>query len=165
MDLNIKKFDRFKDKLKVKFHSGVPGHSFLKHFFNVDECNPMEFKIIIFDDLMSAVNKKAGDILTAARHSNISVISLEQSTFCDGKDGPTFRRNMHIKVIFPFKQDLNSVKLTKQKSIGDGKKVAKLMEIYKDIISKDPHGYLVLDLNNKGNPLLMIRTNILVHLI
>lgn len=154
-------FDKFKENLNVKFYTGMPTNNFLDNFFEND--NQLNYKIIIFDDLMEAFNKKSGHLLTSARHSNVSVFCLEQNVFCEGKNGPTIRRNMHVKVIFPFKQDLNSVKLCIQKSIGDLMKTKEIFEIYKNITKNNPHGYLVIDLNNKGNPLLMFRTDVLMQ--
>ena len=101
--------------------------------------------------------------MTTARHNNISVILLEQNLFSSGKDNVTIRQNIHIPVIFSFKQDLKSVQQTIHKSLGSLEKTKQILECYKKITKDNPYGYLVIDLHNKTDPRIAYRSNILVQ--
>ncbi|MCP3681301.1 MAG: hypothetical protein GY861_01300 [bacterium] len=136
----------------VEFFEGVPDLKPLKE-------TPETPKLLIFDDLMQEMKKNekvlAQVFTRGSHHWNLSCIHIVQNIFINGLR--TSRVNAQYIVLMKNPSDkLQAQNLAKQIYPG---KTKHFMESYEDAC-KEPHGYLLIDLNQYTQDNLRLRTNI-----
>lgn len=135
---------------KVQFIEGIPDSKFLKEETTVP-------KLIILDDLMENVKKNTlSQIFTkGSHHWNISCIHIIQNLFYDGLR--TSRVNAQYLFLLKNPSDkLQAMNLAKQIF---PKNTQYFMEAYENACEQ-PHGYLLVDLNQNTPETLRLRTRI-----
>jgi hypothetical protein len=136
--------------LGVKLHAGLPSDEVL------NSCpKPL---LLILDDMMLQLNRQTlADFFTRkSHHSNISLIFIVQNLF-----------EKHLKIVrdncFYFFL-LNSPAAALQvRNLGQQIFPGKLnyfLSAYKQAVTENKWGYLLIDLHPAGNPLLRLRTNL-----
>jgi hypothetical protein len=95
---------------------------------------------------MSVASKdtKVAELFTeGSHHRNLSVLSLQQNVFPDGKHGVTIRRNAHYYVLFKSPADKRQIMTLASQMYPHRSNV--FMQTY-DIATRKAHGYLLVDL-------------------
>ena len=133
----------------VEFHEGLP---------SVDRFDGKQRVLLIIDDLMNEADKNVCDIFTKlSHHRNVSVIFISQNLFHKNKFIRTMNLNTHYIVMFKNPRDAGQVAtLARQMYPGKSKFV---IEAYEDA-TKEPYGYLLIDLRPDTNERYRIRTKI-----
>ena len=118
----------------------------------------LENVVIVLDDLMSDVieNKSLLNLFTVGSHHNkISTIFLTQNIYEKGKYARTISLNCHYMVLFKNLRDQSQVlHLSRQLYPGDTKF---FQEVFK-LATEEKYGHLILDLKQKSNNLLRLRS-------
>ena len=116
--------------------------------------------LLVLDDLMNESVKKDSmvDLITkGSHHRGINCINLVQNLFPPGKYSRTISLNTHYIVAFKNPRDALGIStLAKQAFPGE---VARVMEAYEDS-TKQPYGYLLLDLHPTTANEFRLRTSI-----
>jgi hypothetical protein len=134
---------------QVEFHEGLP---------DVNRFDGRHRYLLIIDDLMNEVNQNVCNIFTKlSHHRNVSVIFLTQNLFHRNKHVRTMNLNTHYIVLFKNPRDAGQVStLARQMYPGKSKFV---VEAYEDA-TKEPYGYLLIDLKPETDDSYRIRTRI-----
>ena len=100
--------------------------------------------LLIIDDQMNEVNKDVMRLFTkGSHHRNISVIYIVQNLFYSNKDHRTISLNAHYLVLFNNPRDRSQIiNLGKQMCPGE---IEYVKESF-DLATREPHGYLLVDL-------------------
>ena len=118
----------------------------------------LENVVIVLDDLMSDVieNKSLLNLFTVgSHHKKISTIFLTQNIYEKGKYARTISLNCHYMVLFKNLRDQSQVlHLSRQLYPGDTKF---FQEVFK-LITEEKYGHLILDLKQKSNNSLRLRS-------
>jgi len=141
----------FNDYPFVHFEEGLPKLS--------DEVfDGREPSMIVIDDHMSDVNQLVADIFTKiSHHRNISVLLLTQNFFDKNKYARTISLNAHYLVLFKNPRDAGQFATFARQMYPNCWKFA--VEAYQDA-TKDPYGYLLVDLKPEQHDRCRLRTNI-----
>jgi hypothetical protein len=139
-------FSEFPD---VEFQEGLPD---VGRFDGRYRC------LLILDDLMNEANQNVCDLFTKlSHHRDVSVVFVTQNLFHRNRFVRTMNLNTHYLVLFKNPRDANQVSvLARQMYPGRSKFV---VEAYKDA-TKNPYGYLLIDLRPETDESYRIRTNI-----
>ena len=137
----------------IEFIQGVPE----------DVCSMFDAgtrNLCIIDDLMQecSSDKNVCNLFTkTSHHRNLSVIFITQNLFFQGKESRTISLNAHYIVLFKNPRDKTVViSLAKQMYPGN---VKFMREAYEDA-TKEPYGYLFVDLRPDTVEQLRLRTRI-----
>jgi len=104
----------------------------------------------VFDDcIMFAKDKKIGTLFVSGRHQNVSVFELTQQIFPPGSR--VHRINCSQFVCFKFPAVNEFTNLATQ-VCADKKTRQQLVDKYKSIINKNPHGCIIIDMKSKSTP-------------
>ena len=145
--------DILKQFPQIEFVEGIPPDV-------NDMFDPNVNNMIIIDDLMeqAAGDKKVCNLFTkSCHHRNLSVIFILQNLFYQGKESRTISLNSHYMTIFRSVRDKSQiVHLAKQMYPGK----TKFMQESYDDATKEPYGYLFVDLRPQTPDQLRLRTNI-----
>lgn len=120
-------------------------------------------KLIVIDDLMSSSSqsKNVQELFTrGVHHSNISVISLTQNLYNQGKYARDMRLNTHYIVIFRSPTFLSQVAHLGRQLMPHKKNF--LLDAYKDA-TKELYSYLFIILHPNCDDRIRIRAGILPH--
>ena len=141
----------FNDYPFVHFEEGLPKLS--------DEVfDGREPSMIVIDDHMSDVNQLVADIFTKiSHHRNISVLHLTQNLFDKNKFARTISLNAHYLVLFKNPRDVGQFATFARQMYPNCWKFA--VEAYQDA-TKDPYGYLLVDLKPDQDDRCRLRTDI-----
>lgn len=135
----------------VTFHKGLPDINELKK-------TPHVVKLLIFDDLMSEVSKSSTltELFTrGCHHWSCSVIHITQDVFSDRKR--TNRINSQYLVLMKNPADkLTPNNIAKQMFPGKGSQFQQAF----NHATRNPHGYLFVDLDQATPEKYRLRTNI-----
>ena len=114
--------------------------------------------LLILDDLMNEANQNVCDLFTKlSHHRDVSVVFVTQNLFHRNRFVRTMNLNTHYLVLFKNPRDASQVSvLARQMYPGKSKFVVKA---YKDA-TKNPFGYLLIDLRPETDESYRIRTNI-----
>lgn len=130
---------------------------------DIDDFNVTENNLLVLDDLMSEVgnDENMQEIFTkGSHHRNLSVIFVVQNLFHKAKWMRNISLNTHYFVVFKNPRDSAQVKyLGAQLSPGKGN-ADFLWESYK-LATRDPHGYLLLDLRQETSEKLRVLSHVL----
>ena len=122
---------------------------------------PSKTNLLVIDDLMTKAH--SDDRLTrlfsvGSHHRNLSIIFIVHNLFHYGREMRTMSLNSHYLVLFKNPRDnLQITILARQMYPGQSKF---LLEAFQDA-TKEPHGYLLIDLKPATNDDERVRTNIL----
>ena len=139
---------------KVTFHQGLPGD--LDTMFN-----PSTRNLLVIDDLMTEAHsdqRMTRLFSVGSHHRNLSIIFIIHNLFHYGKEMRTLSLNSHYLVLFKNPRDhLQIATLARQMYPGRSQF---LIEAFEDS-TKNPHGYLLIDLKPDTQDDFRIRTCIL----
>ena len=134
---------------QVEFHEGLP---------DVGQFDGRLRVLLIIDDLMNEADQNVCNIFTKlSHHRNVSVAFVTQNLFHRNRHVRTMNLNTHYLVLFKNPRDAGQVAtLARQMYPGKSKFV---VEAYKDA-TKEPYGYLLIDLRPETDENYRIRTKI-----
>ena len=138
----------------VTFYQGIPE--------DIEErFNPKSTNVLIIDDLMTQCHsdeRMTRLFSVGSSHKNLSIIFIVHNLFHQGKEMRNISLNTHYIILFKNPRDSQQIS-TLARQMYPGKSLY-LIEAYQDA-TKNPHGYLFIDLKPKTNDQLRIRTGIL----
>lgn len=133
----------------TSYCDGLPSEDEIKSF------NP---NVIVIDDLMNelADDIKMGNLFTkGSHHLNINVIFISQNIFQKGKQMRNINLSCHYMIIMKNPRDRSQIDI-----LGRQMKITQaLSEAYNDA-TKEPFGYLLIDLKQDTPDNLMLRSRI-----
>ena len=134
---------------EIEFHEGLP---------DVSRFDGRKRVLLILDDLMNEADQNICNLFTrTSHHRNVSVVFITQNIFHRNRFVRTMNLNTHYIVMFKNPRDAGQVAvLARQMYPGKSKFV---VEAYKDA-TKEPYGYLLIDLRPETDENYRIRTNI-----
>ena len=114
--------------------------------------------LVIIDDQMHDVNPSITSLFTkGSHHKNISVIYIGQNLFDKGKEHRTISLNAHYLIVFKNPRDGSQINhLAKQMYPGKSSYVQHAFQL----ATRDPHGYLLVDLKQSTPEGLRLRSRI-----
>ena len=138
------------DELKqVEFIDGLP---------DTEKLNPALNKLVVLDDFMGSFDSKISDLFTKkSHHQNLSVVYIVQNLFHKGKAQRTISLNSHYLVLFKNVRDASQIKHLSRQMFPSKSKY--LEEAYVDA-TKEPFGYLLIDLKQNTPDDIRLRTHI-----
>lgn len=142
---------REKSSLPVHFIEGMP---------DIEEFTPDENNLLILDDLMSAAS---GSVLVSnlftrtSHHRNMSVVLILQNLYHQGKSMRDISLNAKYTVLFKNPHDKGQIQHLGRQAFPDHPKF--LIDAYEQA-TKRPHGYLILDFDQKTPDERRVRTGI-----
>ena len=141
--------DIFDTLRHVKFIEGLPDPNIF---------DPKQRHLVVIDDLMSETDSRVTKLFTkGSHHRNVTVIFIVQNFFAKNPEMRTISLNAHYLVLFKNPRDATQVvSLAKQMFPGNGKF---LQEAYADA-TKEPFGYLLVDLRQSTPEHMRLRTSI-----
>jgi hypothetical protein len=125
-----------------------------------DDISRGDRTLLILDDQMLELgdSKLVAQLFTKLRHNNISTIFVVQNIFHNSKYMRTINVNSQYIVMFNSPRDKNTLSILNRQIFPDKPKF--LTEAFADA-TKEPYGYIFLDLKPSTNPKLRVRTGIL----
>ena len=117
--------------------------------------------LVIVDDLMSqcSQNQSMSDLFTkGSHHRGVSVLYLTQNLFPPGKQSRTISLNSHYMIVFKNPRDSLGISILACQMYPN--KTNFLLESFQDA-TKNPYGYLLMDLHQLTPKNMRLRTNIL----
>jgi hypothetical protein len=141
--------DYIKNDRKIKFFEGIPDY---------ESFNDKMPRLIILDDLMAESGQSVVNMFTkGSHHYNLSVMLLTQNLFLSSPGFRTISLNAHYIVVGKNPRDRNQINhLAMQLAPGN---VKFIQEAYADA-TNTPYGYLFIDVTQKCNEELRIRSSI-----
>jgi hypothetical protein len=138
--------------------SEFPGVEFQEGLPDVGRFDGRYRCLLILDDLMNEANQNVCDLFTKlSHHRDVSVVFVTQNLFHRNRFVRTMNLNTHYLILFKNPRDANQVSvLARQMYPGMSNFV---VETYKDA-TKNPYGYLLIDLQPETDESYRIRTNI-----
>lgn len=134
---------------QVTYYQGIPDLS----MFDGEEP-----QLVIIDDLMRESDGRIVDIFTkGSHHRNLSVFYISQNLFHQGKGQRDISLNSSYIIYFKNPRDKTQIRYLARQVSPEQPKY--LEDSYKDA-TKEPHGYLVIDLKQDTNDLCRIKTKI-----
>ena len=139
----------FMELSNVEFQEGLP---------NIDQFDGKHRVLLVIDDLMNEANQNVCDLFTKlSHHRNVSVVFISQNLFHRNRHVRTMNLNTHYLVLFKTPRDANLVAtLARQMYPGKSKF---LLEAFEDA-TREPYGYLLIDLKPETDEQYRIRTKI-----
>ena len=134
---------------QVEFHEGLP---------DAGSFDGRSRVLLIIDDLMNEADQNVCNLFTKlSHHRNVSVVFITQNLFHRNKHVRTMNLNTHYAVLFKNPRDAGQVAiLARQMYPGNSKFV---VEAFRDA-TKEPYGYLLIDLKPETGENYRIRTNV-----
>jgi hypothetical protein len=139
----------FSEFPEVEFHEGLP---------DVSRFDGRQRVLLIIDDLMNEADQNVCNLFTKlSHHRGVSVVFITQNLYHRNRFVRTMNLNTHYIVMFKNPRDANQVTtLARQMYPGRSKF---MVEAFKDA-TKNPYGYLLIDLKPETDERYRIRTNI-----
>jgi hypothetical protein len=119
--------------------------------------------LVKIDDLMSQcpTDQRISDLFTkGSHHRNFSVMYLTQNLFPPGKQSRTISLNFHYMIVFKNPRDSLGISTLARQIYPNNPKF--LVESFQDA-TKNPYGYLLLDMHQRTPESMRLRTNILPY--
>ena len=133
----------------MTFHRGLP---------NIEDFDGSERVLLVIDDLMNEADESVANLFTkGSHHRNVSVIFLVQNLFHKNRHVRTISLNSHYMVLFKNPRDASQFASLARQMYPN--KSAFALEAYKDA-TREPYGYLFVDLRPEQDEDLRLRTNI-----
>jgi len=143
------------------FKRDIPLIDFYEGIMDLSSLNENDTNLIIFDDLMANCikNEEVMNLFTiGSHHKNTSVFFITQNIFSKGKYSRDISLNSNYLVLFRNPRDkLQLSILARQMYPGD---TSFFMQSFDDA-TKNPHGYLFLDLKQETEERNRVQTGIL----
>jgi hypothetical protein len=140
---------RFAEYPTVECQEGLP---------NVDQFDGRQRVLLIIDDLMNEADQNVCNLFTKlSHHRNVSVVFITQNLFHKNKFVRTMNLNTHYIVMFKNPRDASQVAISARQMYPDKSKF--VVEAYEDA-TKEPHGYLLIDISPDTDDRYRIRTKI-----
>lgn len=134
---------------QVEFHEGLPDVGRFDGRFRV---------LLILDDLMNEADQNVCNIFTKlSHHRNVSVVFVTQNLFHRNKHVRTMNLNTHYLVLFKNPRDVGQVAILARQMYPGKSKF--LVEAFRDA-TREPHGYLLIDLKPETDESYRIRARI-----
>jgi hypothetical protein len=139
----------FSEFPEVEFHEGL---------LDVSRFDGRQRVLLIIDDLMNEADQNVCNLFTKlSHHRSVSVVFITQNLYHRNRFVRTMNLNTHYIVMFKNPRDANQVTtLARQMYPGRSKF---MVEAFKDA-TKNPYGYLLIDLKPETDERYRIRTNI-----
>ena len=137
----------------VFFHRGIPED--LEERFN-----PKVTNLLILDDLMTQGNNDPRItrlFSVGSSHRNLSIIFIVHNLFDKGKEMRTISLNTHYLIVFKNPRDNQQIATLARQMYPHQSHF--MIEAFQDA-TKEPYGYLFIDLKPKTHEFLRIRTSI-----
>jgi hypothetical protein len=126
---------KFAEYPTVEFQEGLP---------SVDRFDGRHRVLLIIDDLMNEADQNACNLFSKlSHHRNVSVVFITQNLFHKNKFVRTMKLNTHYIVMFKNPRDASQVTIL-AREMYPGKSQF-VVEAYENA-TKEPHGYLLIDL-------------------
>lgn len=133
----------------VRYVAGLP---------DLDEYDGSEPTLVIVDDMMREADSRVADLFTkGSHHRNMSVFFITQNLFHQGKGQRDISLNAHYLVCFKNPRDRAQIKHLARQVYPENPKFVE--EAYMDA-TRDPHGYLLIDLKQSTPEEMRIRSTI-----
>ena len=152
---SVEKFRNAKGMANIQFHKGIP----ILNEENEELFSSELRKLIILDDLMQEANSEMISTLftRGSHHRNLSIILVTQNLFYQNKHFRTISLNANYLVIFKNPRDLAQINhLARQMFPGK----SSIMQNAYYLATKQPYGYLFVDLKQTTPDNARLRTNI-----
>ena len=154
-------FDDMKQSIKnVRFHQGLPTSQTFADF--VKE-GPPGHRLVILDDLMSTVLNSA-DIIqlvcVTSHHKNISVIIILQNLYAAGKFSKTVSLQSQYLIACQSARDTSHLQKLSYQIYGASNSHI-IPDAMKQVTSRYPYPYLLVDLSHAADPTMRLRSRIL----
>ena len=148
-------FDEMKYKIPdISFVEGLP-----EDLYHILE--GYENSMVVIDDLMAqcSKNQNISDLFTkGSHHRGITVMYLTQNLFPPGKQSRTISLNSHYMIIFKNPRDSLGISTLARQMYP--RNANYLLESFHDA-TREPHGYLMIDLHQSTPEDMRLRTNVL----
>ena len=148
-------FDDMRSKIpNISFVEGLP-----EDLYQMLEGH--QNSMIIIDDLMTqcSQNQNISDLFTkGSHHKGITVMYLTQNLFPPGKQSRTISLNSHYMIIFKNPRDSLGISTLARQMYP--RNVNYLLDSFHDA-TREPHGYLLIDLHQSTPENMRLRTNVL----
>jgi hypothetical protein len=142
--------------INITFHEGLPNKA------NLEEWSAgQKHSVLIIDDLMAKAcnTEDVSEIFCVmCHHLSISVIFLMQNLFPSGKYACNISLNAHYMILFQNKRDVSQIIYLGQQILPG--KAKYFMDAY-ERATREPYGYLVIDLHPHSDGKYKLRTHIL----
>jgi len=139
----------FDDYVQVDFRQGIP---------KADEIEKLNNALVVLDDMMTEVDQKVSNMFTrGSHHRNVSVIFMVQNFFNKNKHMRTISLNAQYIVLFKNPRDNSQFAYLSKQLYPHNSRYAQ--DAYIDA-TKEPYGYLLLDLRSEQDEDLRLRTRI-----
>ena len=139
----------FDDYVQVDFRQGIP---------KADEIEKLNNALVVLDDMMTEVDQKVSNMFTrGSHHRNVSVIFMVQNFFNKNKHMRTISLNAQYIVLFKNPRDNSQFAYLAKQLYPHNSRYAQ--DAYIDA-TKEPYGYLLLDLRSEQDEDLRLRTRI-----
>lgn len=123
---------------------------------NLEDFDGNEPILVIIDDMMREADDRVVDLFTkGCHHRNISVFFITQNLFHQGRGQRDISLNAHYIVCFKNPRDRVQIRYLARQIYPDSPKF--IEESYTDA-TKDPHGYLLIDLKQSTPEDIRIRS-------
>ena len=146
-------YNEFKKNFEsIQFYQGI---------FDIEKLESTTTNLIIFDDLMNQCNEseQVMNLFTVgSHHKNTSVFFLTQNIFSKGKFTRDISLNSNYLIIFKNPRDQLQFQILARQMFPNNTKFIK--ESFEDA-TKNPHGYLLIDLKQSTDTRNRIQTTIL----
>lgn len=143
----------------IQANSQTPIH-FIEGMPDIEEISSDETNLLVLDDLMTTVSnsKSASDLFTrASHHRNMSVIFIVQNLYNQGKSAKDISLNEKYTIIFKNPHDKGQVQYFGRKIFPEHPRF--LVDAYEQATAR-PHGYLIIDFDQKTSDNQRVRTGI-----
>ena len=154
-------FDRMlKIRPDIEFHKGIPTSDDLD---NLVAAAPDEHYLLFLDDLQSIIfdSKHMIDLVCVKSHHNrISTVFILQNIFGGGRYAKSITLQSQYLIAFKSMRDQSQLGTISRQIFGTGKQGV-IPEVMRDVMSKEPYGYVMIDLTPNIDDSLRIRTKIL----
>ena len=125
---------------------------------NLEDFSGNEPILVIIDDMMREADNRVVDLFTkGCHHRNISVFFITQNLFHQGRGQRDISLNAHYIVCFKNPRDRVQIRYLARQIYPDSPKF--IEEAYTDA-TKNPHGYLLIDLKQSTDEDMRVRSSI-----
>jgi hypothetical protein len=137
------------DSSRVRYATGLP---------DLDDYDGSEPALVIVDDMMREADSRVSDLFTkGSHHRNMSVFFITQNLFHQGRGQRDISLNAHYIVCFKNPRDRAQIKHLARQLYPENSKYVE--EAYNDA-TREPHGYLLIDLKQSTPDEMRLRSAI-----
>ena len=139
----------FLEFTQVEYHEGLP---------NVGSFDGRSRVLLLIDDLMNEADQNVCNLFTKlSHHRNVSVVFVTQNLFHRNRHVRTMNLNTHYVVLFKNPRDAGQLAIMARQMYP--RKSNFMVEAFRDA-TREPYGYLLIDLKPETDDRYRFRTNI-----